>query len=58
MSEAALIEDHGITYSPEEVEEETSEIQETESAPVETMTKRHGAMFTLYRLIYVLTIIN
>jgi hypothetical protein len=35
MSEAALIEDHGITYSPEEVEEETSEIQETESAPVE-----------------------
>jgi hypothetical protein len=35
MSEAALIEDHGITYSPEEVEEETNEIQETESAPVE-----------------------
>jgi hypothetical protein len=35
MSEAALIEDHGITFSPEEVEEETSEIQETESAPVE-----------------------
>jgi len=34
MSEAALIEDHGITFSPEEVEEETSEIQETESAPV------------------------
>ena len=35
MSEAALIEDHGITFSPEEVEEETSEIQETASAPVE-----------------------
>mgnify|MGYP003663974355 CR=1 FL=1 len=35
MSEAALNEDSGITYSESEHDEPTGEIQETESAPVE-----------------------